>query len=259
MSNADAEIENALSPRARLLLDETGKIECDDPLFARFLDHMRRDFSEHPHAIRYCKTFAFIMQNGIDFDGKAICDSGGSPMLNFLADAGHDATPTRSDLRYEIDRPDESVDIFLSLEVIEHIKDHDSDDRKDVVLFNRSGVETYVSEIRRVLKPGGWVFLTTPNPNSALVLHRVLNDSPPLIYAQHVREYTAQELREIFSDFDEQRYSTEFCFGLFDENRRKIFLEENFGDKSLTFMDKGDDHFFAFRKPATDEVVASVD
>jgi len=61
-------------------------------------------------------------------------------------------------------------DVVISFQVIEHIKN----DRR------------YLEEIRRVLKPGGKAYITTPNINMTL------SRNP-----WHVREYTPEELREI--------------------------------------------------------------
>ncbi len=66
--------------------------------------------------------------------------------------------------------PDNSVDTIISFQVIEHLK-------KD---------KFFVSEIERILKPGGVALLTTPN------IKMTLTRNP-----WHVREYTANELLTI--------------------------------------------------------------
>lgn len=67
------------------------------------------------------------------------------------------------------DIPDAQFDCVLSFQVIEHIKD----DR------------CFLSEISRVLKPGGKAILTTPN-----IIHSLTRNP------WHVREYTADELQK---------------------------------------------------------------
>ena len=47
----------------------------------------------------------------------------------------------------DIKLPDHSIDILVSFETLEHIEEHD----------------TYLSEIKRVLKPGGIMLISTPN------------------------------------------------------------------------------------------------
>ena len=76
--------------------------------------------------------------------------------------------------------PDESADIFVSLETIEHIKD-------DVA---------FVKEIVRVLKPKGLLICSTPNreiTNPGLALE----DQP--FNPFHVREYSAGEFSDLLA------------------------------------------------------------
>ena len=77
------------------------------------------------------------------------------------------------------DVSDNSIDFVVTFQVIEHIKDD----------------KLFLSEIYRVLKPGGKLILTTPNKSMSL------SRSP-----WHFREYTVNEMREIlgsaFSDYN---------------------------------------------------------
>jgi 2-polyprenyl-3-methyl-5-hydroxy-6-metoxy-1,4-benzoquinol methylase len=63
---------------------------------------------------------------------------------------------------------DNSFDVVISFQVIEHIKDD----------FN------YLKEIHRVLRPGGKALITTPN------IKMSLSRNP-----WHIREYTSNELK----------------------------------------------------------------
>lgn len=65
---------------------------------------------------------------------------------------------------------DNSFDVVVTFQVIEHIRDD----------------KFYLEEIYRVLKPGGKVFLTTPN------IKKTLTRNP-----WHIREYTAAELTNL--------------------------------------------------------------
>lgn len=87
---------------------------------------------------------------------------------------GNDST---SFTRYDGDRfplLDDSFDVVTSFQVIEHVED----------------VSRYVSEIRRVLRPGGLFLASTPNR-----LRRLDPGERPW-NKYHLREYTPPELRE---------------------------------------------------------------
>lgn len=95
---------------------------------------------------------------------------------------------------------DNSFDTIVSFQVIEHIKD----DRG------------FLSEIHRVLKPGGKAVLTTPN------IKKTLTRNP-----WHVREYTADELtnlaEEYFSKVSMQGVGgNEKVMAYYHENKRSV-------------------------------------
>ena len=74
---------------------------------------------------------------------------------------------------------DSTIDFVVTFQVIEHIEDD----------------ELFLSEIYRVLKPGGKMILTTPNAKMSLTRN-----------PWHIREYTtdqmADTLQSSFSDFN---------------------------------------------------------
>lgn len=74
--------------------------------------------------------------------------------------------------------PDNSFDLVVSLAVIEHIKN----------------TENFLSEINRILKKGGFVFLSTPN--WCYAFKNFYDDYT------HVRPYTKKSLSKILSDFN---------------------------------------------------------
>jgi len=98
---------------------------------------------------------------------------------------------TDFELRHRFPFEDNSFDFLINMEVVEHIKDQDDSDR---AWFNRSGLNNFFSELYRIMKPGGHMFLTTPNACSAKNLVRVLMLKTPLSWFNHVREFSPWEL-----------------------------------------------------------------
>ncbi|MEM1632378.1 MAG: class I SAM-dependent methyltransferase [Thermofilum sp.] len=84
--------------------------------------------------------------------------------------------------RDELDLADDSMDCALFAEVLEHL--------------NPYYVSHTMSEINRVLKPGGKLILTTPNIASLFRRLRLLLGIQPQ-YATHVREYTKKEVEKL--------------------------------------------------------------
>lgn len=79
---------------------------------------------------------------------------------------------------------DVSFDVVWSSEVIEHVGD----------------TARWLSEVRRVLAPGGVLVLTTPNHSRLrLAVHGVDRYSEPL--GDHLHLYTARSLRRLLEDF----------------------------------------------------------
>ncbi len=73
---------------------------------------------------------------------------------------------------------DSTFDAIVSIEVIEHITD----------------VKRYLGEAYRVLKPGGLLFLTTPN-------RLISSPAPSSLWPDHVVEYSPSELDAVLSNY----------------------------------------------------------
>jgi len=100
---------------------------------------------------------------------------------------------SEGDLRYPLPHEDDTVDVVLCMEVIEHLADTDGLHTE----WQGDGVRTMLNESWRVLRPGGILFLTTPNAVSITAIHHALRLAPPMLYRPHVREYAPYELDEI--------------------------------------------------------------
>jgi SAM-dependent methyltransferase len=198
--------------------------KCIDPMtshpyyrtFLRFLEKNETD----PHYPRFAQTMAEMLNRVGDLIENrkdiSICETGGLSLISrFFIEEG-----------YSVNRTETKFD--------------------DIVLFNESGAKKYVEEVWRVLKPDGVVVLTTPNPASLKALIQVIEYEPPMMFRPHVREYTKTEIVELFGNFDLIDYRTFFAW-FFIENGPDLVkgFEQKLGWNPA---DRGDDHFFIFRK-----------
>jgi SAM-dependent methyltransferase len=118
--------------------------------------------------------------------------------------------------------PDGSVDLVISFEVLEHM-------REDPAFF--------ALEAHRILRPGGRLVRTTPNANAFRALVALLDGRDPTLYSLyerdggpcHVHEYSSQQLRALLesSGFSVERFTTFAAydwFGAEEENLRHARL-----------------------------------
>ena len=97
------------------------------------------------------------------------------PDLRFLLAPLHGALPFQ----------DGAYDVVWASEVIEHVAD----------------TARWLSEVRRVLRPGGQLLLTTPNHTRlAILLHGLERYAEPL--SDHLHLYTRKSLKRTLDDFN---------------------------------------------------------
>jgi SAM-dependent methyltransferase len=144
--------------------------------------------SDLNHVRRYALSLSWIP------DGAGL-------LLDPASGAGHFSEILRDRRRYRLETPgffnlekdaapypDGTFDGVLLMEVLEHFT---------------SDPMFALAELNRVLKPGGFLLLTTPNLASWCALHNLINHASPYLYGvfirqgdtdRHNREYTVDEV-----------------------------------------------------------------
>lgn len=150
---------------------------------------------------------------------------------------------TSGDARYTWENPDASADIIVSMEVLEHLSDT-PDGINDG--FYATGMKAALRESYRVLKPGGIMFVTTPNAASAFNLISLFAGRPSWLYVPHVREYTLFELQAALQEagFKIQRARTVHCLSIGHDINYTYLFQTLLGSLVDTKLDdRGDDLF----------------
>lgn len=120
-----------------------------------------------------------------------------------------------ADLRTVFTDKRDYYDLILNMEVIEHMKDLDvPEDWFHRDAYVGDGLKNFVNTCYQCLKPGGKMFLTTPNLSSIGTLWRVMNCGNPFSYELHIRELSVSDLWKALTDagFKIDRYTTMRCY-----------------------------------------------
>lgn len=191
----------------------------------RFWDYWSSRPDQHAHyfARQVGKGVCKFLENVVAVSGKRVLDYGAGPgyLAELLLQRGAHVSAVEYSERGvgELNRrfcrdrfwagakqfngkrlpwDDDAFDLICCLETIEHLLAAD--------------LNVVLRELHRVLRPGGWLLLTTPNaenlqaqtvfcPQCACEFHRW----------QHVRRWTARSLAEHLTKLD---YEVQFCDGL---------------------------------------------
>ena len=124
---------------------------------------------------------------------------------------------------FPFDLPDECFDFVMSMESMEHVKDH----------------ETFFWVLTKSLKKGGLLFISCPNENVM----------PYTGYKWHYRHFIPQEVRALASEYglEEVNAFSTVCCGL-KEGKTAIFYPHQSSNDQPLPLESGDTMFFEFRK-----------
>jgi len=142
------------------------------------------------HALRYERSLEAIGRHVPP--NSSILDVGWPTIFtDLLTNLGHAVFNAAWDIRDTWPREDRTVPVVLLMQVVEHLKDPAT---SAFDAFTYEGLTGALNEVKRVLKPGGIVFISTPNLSSAESLKRLISGGSPMRYNPHVREYAASEI-----------------------------------------------------------------
>ena len=156
------------------------------------------------HLTRIVESLQFLKEN-ISVTKETTCiDTASSTLFTDIlarlySERSIESDLTNWDLRYPFPVDSSKYDLALSMEVFEHIIDRDSDEREWVAAWTYTGVLNYLCEMNRVLKTGGYFFLTTPNFGTLRTIYKLLGHDCPMFFNHHVKEYTINEVKELLS------------------------------------------------------------
>jgi SAM-dependent methyltransferase len=155
---------------------------------------------------------------------------------------------TNWDLRYPWKTENGTIDLIVCTELVEHLSDPANEIFNEG--FYKFGFIALLKESYQALKPGGYLFITTPNAASILHIKLILQGDPPWFFDKHVREYTMNEVvhqaREV--GFEIVRNSDIHCMSVMSYTDFspifQMLLENGFSTAG-----RGDDLFVVVRKP----------
>jgi len=144
---------------------------------------------------------------------------------NVTAARATGAIGVRADLSVPLPFANEALDGAAIIEVIEHIVP----------------AERLVDELARILRPGGWLILTTPNVAHWTYRVRALTGHPPKQEGYHLRFFTEKTLRACLLSRG------------FHIEARASFGKQAFLTKLLRLMGRGHGYKFRYRVPRSFE------
>ena len=204
---------------------------------------------------RYIRFQKFIEKHS-EGSSKEILDVGCSPghLAISLARMGHTVTGIDLNDEYLVKYPPAWLkEISRKLWNIENNRLDFEDERFDYILFTEilehiaiTHPKYILSDLLRLLKPGGILYLTTPNVSNFTNLLQLLRNEnifwdPDIFYDsldRHNREYTSQDIKKILRDAGINNYDLRF-FSTWGNTKHapvrliKFLIDHNFNNRFL--------------------------
>jgi hypothetical protein len=206
-------------------------------------------YAWHSHRYRLYLTIKWIKEIIDGNDIKVVVETGEESAVSDILRHNFPQVEwihTKNDLRYDWEIPDETADLIISTEVVEHLSDIPNGINE---AFYMSGLKAMLNQSFKALKKGGYLFLTTPNVASVLHIHNILSGELPLHFEKHVREYTVHDLIKELEEasFKINRSDTVHCltvdYKINYDNIFKMLL-----DHGYKTTNRGDDIFIVASK-----------
>lgn len=193
---------------------------------------------------RFPKVLEYIRDLQIK-EYSTVLEIGGGSLASLIiqkAFPNYKYTLTDFELRKTFPYSDNMFDFIINMEVIEHIFDIELNNHATTF----SGVKHILKECIRVLKPNGFMFLTTPNANSVWIIQRALLYEPPMLFDNHFREFTIEELRKMLTEagFSIIKLTTEKVWHFWNFEPIYEFMKKN----NYSLKNRGDDIFCIVQK-----------
>jgi len=142
---------------------------------------------------------------------------------------------------------------------MEHVRDQDPASIEEAATFSGNGIEMMLRESFRILRAGGYLFVTTPNVCSLKNLEQLLDHVHPYFFEPHHRELSVRDVRKFgeAAGFVTREIVTKNVWNYHGMSEEKIkHLRNVLAFAGSSQEDREDDIFALFQKPA-DPIVAT--
>lgn len=211
-------------------------------------EDMEKMWETHINRILLSETWIRRALENLPANSRALdlgVESVASDYLRFIFPQTHWEN-TDFDVRFPWKTPPASVDLIVCTELVEHLSDQPNEKFNEG--FYKLGFITLAEESFKALKPGGYMFVSTPNAASVIHLWATAKATPPWFFIKHVREYILSEVTGQFqrAGFEVVDARDIHCMTIWMDHTPifRMLLENGFQVEG-----RGDDLFVLIRKP----------